>query len=181
MSKVKKATKGAGLRARAAIDDVLESRNASGRESLVAHARVLDAIDPERVQTAIEQIEAMRVAYENACAKLNPKSEMPQRIIATAHLAEAARETLAAIDKTFKATALKLRAKGKFESGPCVVSFDTQSGRRTPAWKEIAIEKARTLAQLKGKKFNEKTFVARIVDATEPTPDTYKVFVEVRE
>lgn len=178
----KKTTKPKAKRSlRAELDGDLELRNRTDRGLMVAHEKSLGVIDPERVQAAVELLEATRAAYQEECAKLKPNGTMPQRLIALAHLADAASDSMSAIHKTFTAQALVMRSKGKFEAGPCVVSFDLQPGRRTPAWKEIAIEKARALAQLKGKKFNEKGYVERVMDATEKSSDTYKAFIEVRD
>lgn len=161
--------------------DALEHRNKTDRAASARVERGSALLDPDSMQTAVERMGEMLDAYTSECAKLKPNGEMPQRLIALAHLSTAALDTLSGIRKAFNETALTMRKKGRFEAGQCVVSFEKQGGRRTPAWKEEAVSRARESALLKGKSFNEKRYVERVIERTEPSPDTYKPFIEVRD
>lgn len=177
----KKTVKTAASKKRDRSAEALEARNASDRRSMAEVSSGTKLLDPDAMQTAVERMGLMLDAYVSECSKIKPNGEMPQHLIQVAHLCSTALDTLSGIRKEFNERALSLRRKGRFEAGPCVVTFERQAGRRSPAWKDEAIARAKESASLKGKGFNEKKYVERVMERTEPSPDTYKTFIEVRD
>lgn len=153
------------------------------REAIPRHADVLSVEIVEVVEEIVvwrDAIRAVVAAYREGCAKLGPKGEMPQVMIALAAVSDDFGSLFREIRATFDRQAIVMRRHGRFQAGDHEVTFETKSGRRSPAWKTIAVENAARVAELRGKKFNEKRYVDRVVAQTDASEDTVRPVILAR-
>lgn len=138
------------------------------------------ALDPARVQAAIDTLRDVEASYVAECAKIPDGGEMPQDLVAIAAFADSASSSLDRVYKAFTAVAEKLRVtKGKFTPGRFQVFFALQEGKRSVAWKEEATKQAAEVARLSGDTFDAKAYQSNVLKLTPASPSTHKA--EIRE
>jgi hypothetical protein len=69
---------------------------------------------------------------------------------------------------------------GSYVAGPYMVVVGSKEGKKSPKWKEEAIAKARRVAQLTNKTFDEKGYVNTVLAKTNPGKTTIVEVVERR-
>lgn len=138
-----------------------------------------DPLNPVVFRQAIETLYHGQAAFAEEIAKVKSTGQMPQRLIAIAHVAGQVSIVMEDMQKAFFERVDRLREKGSFEKGRLSVQFKLQSGRRNVQWKAEAIKKAELVAQLKGKKFNVKRYEERVLNAAPKGQDSYKAEIVV--
>jgi len=134
-------------------------------------------LDPSAIQAAAETLMEAVDTFREELSGLPEDGEVLQTHMEVARFAAFAKGAMGDMEKIFAANALRMRARGSFEEGPLRVDYDLQKGKRTPAWKDEAIEQARKLAEERGEKFNADQFADAVLQNTTPKDDKYKAMI----
>ena len=138
-------------------------------------------LDPTTIRSAAETLMEAVDTFRTEMADLMDDGVISQTHIEVARFATFAKGAMGDIEKVFVANALRLKSQGQVEEGPLRVDYDTQKGKRTPAWKDEAIKQAKTLAKLRGDTFSEDQFAEGVLANTKAGADKFKPVIREAE
>lgn len=145
------------------------------RTPAVVEATPIDNLDPARVRAAIETLQEVVDTYQETIAGIPNDGEMPQELIAIAQFAQSGKGALSDLDKLFSVNAIRLRqGKGRFEDGALRVEFELVKGKKSPKWRDLAIENRQALCEANGDDFDPKAYEEQVKTNTKASADKHK-------
>lgn len=136
-------------------------------------------LDPIAIQSAAETLMAAVDTYRMEMSDIGEDGMISQTHIEVAHFAAFAKGAMGDMEKVFVANAMRIKSQGSFEEGSLRVDFDTQKGKRTPAWKDEALKQAKMLAEERGESFDSEQFAEGVLANTQAKPDKFKPVIRV--
>lgn len=136
-----------------------KAKNGNGRTGAAARKKIDDVYDA---------LADVLDSYGDLVESINPKDNVTQEHLQAAYTLEQIIQWATTARKTFDSRMLAHHdKKGSFEAGQVAITFPETGGKRTPKWKQEAIDHARRLAEEQGDIFTDEVFIDKVMERTE--------------